>query len=238
MFIEICFKVDMHNIHRNIFKVLLCFFMIGTITVVSSEESIFDKFTDFIDSIGDYIEDIDVSSFVPDFGYNRNHDNRYHMPHYYDNWMDRYLYVRGVDSLLVRNTPVVSSNSVISNPINISVPIPDKILKQSLIAATSITLTFFIVFLVIDIIKRRTIRGKRLGNLLIFWILGIFGCISLYLMYHLIILCWIGLVTFLPYFWPYFLGINICLLVLYCVVSIYKRWSLPRRFRVTHEHIV
>ena len=61
----------------------------------------------------------------------------------------------------------------------------------------------------LDIVKRRSVRGKRIWNMIILWLMGTVVCL--------------GIMTFWPYFWPYLLGVSLVLFLSYGLFWVYKQ---------------
>lgn len=213
------------------FRVLFLLFAFGTITVTTADDGFFDGFIDFIDTIGDYVENIDFSS-TSSTETNRGSNGYKYSDH---NWLDTYFSIRLIDSLFYSQRP---ANGFHAENINISYQptLADIILKHSLIAVTAISFTAVIIFLILDIIKKRSFHGTRLLNLIILWGVSVVLCLFTFFVFHVMKLCWIGLVAFWPYFWPYFLGITMFLFCSYCIMFLYRKSGI--RIVREHEHIV
>jgi hypothetical protein len=199
-----------------------------------AEKGFLDGFGDFIESIGDFVEGLDFSSLAPD----TSHSGSKLISHH-DNWFDTYLSIRLVDSLFQPNSYSTYSVGNIGETKVIYYPttLADLILKQSLLAVTSIALSLIVIFIIIDLVKCNPLRGKRFINICILWVISILGYLVLYVGYHLLKILWIGMIAFFPHFWPYFLGISVLLFGSYCILTLYKRSDI-RIVRQRRQHII
>ncbi|CAH6418402.1 Hypothetical protein HVR_LOCUS134 [uncultured virus] len=226
-----------YHLNSRLITIFFLLFALGAITTVSADEGFFDGLGGFIDSIGNVVESIDFSSFIPSSSYGNSYGNKRSTYYYHNNWLDTYLTIRLIDSFWPNYYHAPCPVGKICETKITPPTLADKLLGQSLLAVTSIALTLIIMFTVLDLFSRRSVRGKRIGNILILWIFALIGCISSYLTYHLLRLLWIGAIAFFPYFWPYFLGISIILFGSYCALALYKKSGI-RVVRKLPEHMV
>lgn len=182
------------------------------ITSASTQDNFLEGFGDFVDGIGRFVENIDLSFDSPDTSNSYNHRNSYH--YHDDPFFNTYISIRVLESLFKSKHMV---NDEFSSP-----PLTTIILKYSIAALSCIVLSLIIIFILLDIVKRRPIKGKRIYNMVILWIFGVITQVSL-------ILIFMGLMIF----WPYFLAVSLVLFLSYSLFWVYKRSGV----RIVRHHI-
>lgn len=201
-----------------------------------------DRLDNFIDSLGNFAEGFDLSTQKSSYD-NRDpahydpYDSLYYNYNYNSRLLDTYLNIRLIESIF----PSDSRHTIHSGYIYIR-PSLDPVLKYPLIAIPSITLSMMIIFLILDFIKRRPVRGRRLYNTFIIGVIGIISYIGLYLACHVIKLVVMFLMVSFPHFYPYFLGTVGFLLLSFSVIVGYKRVQYRNRRSTNmftrNEHLV
>lgn len=211
---------------------ILCLFIFLGL-VVSGEDKFFDGLGDFIDGIGTLVENID---FNFDFGSSGTSTNyRRSQRDHDDGFINTYLWIRVIDSLFSpRYTTCPGGYNCIITDDGIHLPptLSVIILQRSIIGLSCILLSLIIIFIILDIVKRRPIKGKRIRNMIILWLMGIAACIALFLVFHMAKLLSLGIVAFWPYFWPYFLAVSLLIFVSYTLFWAYKQSGV----RIVRQH--
>lgn len=141
-------------------KKMILFLLLITSSVVSSH----DKVGKFIYSLSDFVKDLDFSRV--NLG---NSKSLYYRSDNSDcgncNIIDIVMRMRLIDGL----SPVSGSEQTL-----------DPILKYPLIAMSLIIVSTMIIFAILDISRARRIRGRRLCNIFIIGVFGIFAYAGLY----------------------------------------------------------
>jgi hypothetical protein len=227
--------------------IILISLILGTLVQASKNDKF--GFDDFLDSIGDAVENIDFSSMFGSSDSNHhsdNDDNRdsysYSYSHrnnlngrihyYYTNndWMNTYFNIRLIDSLFPPSNYKPGTNQ----PINITL---DPILKYPIITIFSVSLSMIIIFLLLDCYKQRYPKWKRIRNLIIIGIISIIGWFKFYIVCHIIKYLFVTSIPLFPYFLQFFLGTTGALFFIYFIIIMYKR-SNYRITRKLDEHII
>lgn len=189
------------------FTLLFLIFFLGAAITVSAEEGFFEGFGQFLDDIGDYVENIDFSSYIPDtsFESNKRSNNYFHI--------------------------ILFDNIFPFRTVNEPPTLADYLLGKSFLAVTCIGLSFIVIFIILDLINNRSLRGTRILNMFILWIGAMLGCFAIYILYHLIIFIGMIIVTLIPHFCRYYIIVSGLLLITYGVIRGYKKSGI----RIVHR---
>lgn len=209
---------------------------LGIVANVSAEDGFLDGFGGFIDTIGGLVESInfDFGGLGTSTSYSRN-KNSYNYRD--DSFINTYLWIRVIDSLFTpsHTTCPVGYNCIITDD-GMYLPPPTLsaiILQHSIIALSCIALSLTIIFVIFDIVKRRSIRGKRITGMIVLWLIGILACIAVFFLFHVAKLLCFGIISFWPYFWPYFLAVTLVLFASYTLFWAYMHSGV----RIVRQHL-